>query len=189
MTQIIGINGRTEKTGGNNFSFVHNGVPTYDGKNGIRLTAYNQHDEPQLGELKITKNLERFAGPDAATFVFQIEAVLDGKNVYSNVTSLTFSGPMSQSVVITGIPVGAEVTVTEVYSGSRYETVSEPVQTAVILSPEEDDAPSEVIFTNDYDDTGKGGHGILNTFNATVSPEDPGEFVWDDWEKPDMNNA
>ncbi|MBQ8996171.1 MAG: leucine-rich repeat protein [Oscillospiraceae bacterium] len=189
LTQIIGINGRTEKTGGNNFSFVHNGVPTYDGKNGIRLTAYNQHNEPQLGELKITKNLERFAGPDAATFVFQIEAVLDGKNVYSNVTSLTFSGPMSQSVVITGIPVGAEVTVTEVYSGSRYETVSEPVQTAVILSPEEDDAPCEVVFINDYDDTGKGGHGILNTFNATVSPEDPGEFVWDDWEKPDMNNA
>ena len=163
-----------------------------------RASAEAENEPPtftnrkRLSSLKITKTLERFAGPDAATFVFEINGVVGGELVYSNVASLTFTGPGTKSVVIEGLAVGMEVTVTEVYSGSRYTGTTEPWTTTI---PEPEQAPAEVSFTNDYDDTGKGGHGILNEFKSVQNPsydaDDPDspEYIWDDWQKPNMNNG
>ena len=50
-------------------------------------------------------------------------------------------------------------------------------------------------FTNDYNGSGKGGHGILNEFktveNPDYDPTDPEspEYLWDEWTKPNMNNG
>ena len=163
-----------------------------------RASAEAENEPPtftnrkRLSSLKIIKTLEHFAGPDAATFVFEINGVVGGELVYSNVASLTFTGPGTKSVVIEGLAVGMEVTVTEVYSGSRYTGTMEP-RTTTILEPEQ--APAELSFTNDYDDTGKGGHGILNEFKSVQNPsydaDDPDspEYIWDDWQKPNMNNG
>ena len=106
--------------------------------------------------------------------------------------TLTFSKAGTQSVVLEGIPVGTEVTVTEDYNGSHYKVRTEP-QTAVIASTTE--PVVEVSFTNDYNGSGKGGHGILNEFktveNPDYDPTDPEspEYLWDEWTKPNMNNG
>ena len=163
----------------NNYRFTQTSTKS------VTLTAVNQTVPPPLGELEIVKTLSRFAASETATFVFQIEGVKDGKTVYSNVTTLDFTGPGTKSVVVEGIPVGAQVTVTEVYSGARYKLTSEESQQTVILSPEVEGAPASVTFTNDYGDSGKGGHGILNTFDAV---EDGEGYAWDEWQKPPMNN-
>ena len=119
------------------------------------------------GELTITKTLTRWHDAGPATFVFQVEGVDDiGNTVYSNVTTLDFDAAGTRSVTLHGVPVGAKVTVTEVYSGSSYQLMTEKEQETVVLSPEAEGAPAGVSFTNDYDVTNEGGHGILNRYDA-----------------------
>ena len=55
--------------------------------------------------------------------------------------------------------------------------------TATILAP--DEGTAEVEFSNTYDGTGTGGHGILNSFTAQQGEDG---YSWGGWEKPDMNN-
>jgi hypothetical protein len=117
----------------------------------------------RFGNLSITKTLQSYEGSEPATFVFSIEAVLDGETVYSNVAALNFTSAGQQEVLIEDqIPVGAEVTVTEVYSGSRYTVTSETQQTVTIGTP--DEGTASVAFTNTYSGANKGGHGIINHF-------------------------
>ncbi len=122
--------------------------------------------ELRLGSLEIVKTLlahESLGGHgerEKATFVFSIEAMLDGERVYSDVAALTFSDAGSQSLLIEGIPVGAEVTVTEVYSGSSYELTAEGVRSAVIAA----DQVVSVSFENEYTWEDRSGSGIQNHF-------------------------
>ena len=140
------------------------------------------------GNLEITKILSNFESSEPATFVFDITASA-GKNsegqdivVYTNVASLTFTGPDTKSVLLTGIPVGATVTVTEVYSGARY--VAEVTEQTAVIQPADSQTPASVSFTNSYDNTGPGGHGILNSFTAVQSGDG---YDWGGW-KTDLNN-
>ncbi len=112
------------------------------------------------GSLEIVKTLQAYETKDPATFVFDVEAVLDGNVVYSNVVSITFTEAGQKKTILEGIPVGAEVTVEEVYSGASYTLVSEGTQTATIVANE----VASVAFTNDYDETNRGGGSVTNHF-------------------------
>ena len=107
-----------------------------------------------------------------ATFVFQVEATkLDvdastsepAEVVYSNVVALTYTGPGTQSVVIEDIPAGADVTITEIYTGASYQLKAGAVnpQTTKIIA----DKTVEVTFENTNNDGLNGGSSIVNAFS------------------------
>jgi len=112
------------------------------------------------GSLEIVKELLTYETSDTAIFVFDVKAEREGRTVYSNVVSLSFTEPGQKHVLIDNLPVGAEVTVTEVYSGSSYRLVTPAVGTATITAAE----IASVTFVNDYDERQNGGHGITNHF-------------------------
>ncbi len=115
----------------------------------------------RYGALEITKRLASYETKDPATFVFSVEAKLKDKTVYSDVVSLTFTAPGEKKTLIEKIPVGAQVTVTEVYSGAVYEPTVSAEQTAVI----EAEQAANVTFENDYNETHKGGGSVVNRFD------------------------
>lgn len=116
----------------------------------------------QYGSVKIVKTLEGYDGSHGpAVFVFDVEVELDGKNVYSNVVTIVFDKPGVEQLLVEGIPVGARVTVTEVYSGACYTLVTDKTKTVTISAAQE---ILTVSFTNRYDERPNGGHGITNHF-------------------------
>lgn len=119
------------------------------------------------GQLEIVKTLLAYETSAPATFVFRIDWEEDGKP-RSDVRTLTFTAPGVRSLLVDDLPVGATVTVTEVYSGAVYTIVGSGEQTAVI----EADKTARVEFTNDYDenDHPNGGGSITNRF--TYDKED-----------------
>jgi hypothetical protein len=119
----------------------------------------------QYGTLELRKTLTSYSNSNPGTFVFQIEGQLDGQTVYSDVVSMTFSGPGTQSLTLDRMPAGAEVTVTEVYSGAGYRLTSEQSQT-VVISPS---GTNLVEFINDYDGSRRTGYGIDNDFTYDPS--------------------
>lgn len=127
--------------------------------------------EKQDGSLEIIKDLLTYEDSHDAIFVFQIEAVLDGQLVYSDVVTMNFSAPGEQRKLIEGIPVGAVVTVTEVYSGAGYTLVAGPDGPVTITA----DSVASVTFTNDYDYSENEGHGITNHFTYDL---ENGEWIW-----------
>lgn len=131
-----------------------------------------------FGDLVIEKTLTSYnATLGSADFVFQVDAEKDMKIVYSDVVSLSFDAPGTRTAKITHIPAGAQVTVTEVYSGASYQLTSSETQTAVILA---DDAVS-VSFENEYNDHLNGGSSVVNHFIAN-------DGNWD-WEQQRDNSG
>ncbi len=137
-----------------------------------------------FGELLIIKNLpdyeyvledgEELKTP--VTFVFEVVAKnpKTGEVVFNYVTSMTFDAQGTQQELIKRIPVGSEVTVTEVYSGASYKP--EPEDSDVVdgliikaLLSEDDDEPDDntatAEFTNKYEPSQKHGYGIKNEFS------------------------
>ena len=118
----------------------------------------------RFGPLEIVKSLQALEMSEPATFVFSVEAVLDGENVYSDVVTITFTEPGEQAVLIEDkIPVGAEVTVTEVYSGAVYTVLTDVSQTVTIAA----DQVVGVEFINNYSRTEHGGGSVVNHFDHT----------------------
>lgn len=127
----------------------------------------------RLGNLKINKALDEYNETlGGATFVFQVEATkLDvdastdktAEVVYSNVVALTYTGPGTQSVIIEDIPAGADVTITEIYTGASYQLKEGAVnpQTTKITA----DNTVEVTFENTNNDGLNGGSSIINAFS------------------------
>ncbi|MBE6009928.1 MAG: Cna B-type domain-containing protein [Lachnospiraceae bacterium] len=123
----------------------------------------------EFGDLEITKTVEPYEDNTDATFVFSVVATVAGIEdpVYENIVALTFDGPGSKTASLIGeIPVGADVTVTEVYGGADYEIVGDLTANTTIVSNEDEAAPASVEFTNTYDDTLNHGYGVLNKFAA-----------------------
>lgn len=134
----------------------------------------------RFAALRIDKELLSFYTGSPATFVFTVEATLNGRTVYSNALSMTFNGPGTQSeLVVDKIPVGAEVVVTEVYSGNTYRPSadSSTVQTLVLnnIGPEDAGFSNIASFQNEYDGTGRNGTGITNHFEYA---DDGAGLVW-----------
>lgn len=125
-----------------------------------------------LGDLLIQKTLESYNETlGSALFVFQVEAVKGGETVYSDVVSLCFDKPGEKTILVKDIPAGAEVTVTEVYSGASYEIITEPEQSVVILPKDHADAPARVEFMNRYQGGLIPGSGVINHFSYNGSTE------------------
>ena len=75
--------------------------------------------KPRYGDLRITKTLNGHFGTKPAMFVFDVKAELNDKTVFSDVITLKFTEDGTKSAtLVKRIPIGAKVTVTEVYSSS-----------------------------------------------------------------------
>ena len=138
--------------------------------------------ELRYGSLEIIKTLEAYnATLGGADFIFSVEAVRQGKTVYSDVVSLSFDGPGTKRVLIDRLPAGSLVTVTEVYSGSCYVLTSPGSQDTQIQA----DQVSQAAFSNTYDEENNGGSSIVNRFIYTpedtegeASPEEESSGTW-----------
>lgn len=116
----------------------------------------------RYGDLEIQKTLNTYnATLGGATFIFQVEAEKDGI-IYSDVFSIVFDRAGTRSVKTGKIPAGADVKVTEVYTGASYELKTDAEQTRTILA----DETVSAAFTNDYDERLSGGTSIVNHFKA-----------------------
>ena len=127
--------------------------------------------EANNGDLKIIKNVSN-PGPDPVNFVFEVTWKDKSNNDVTKVVTMTFKGDTRKEyTLVNTVPIGTEVTVTEVHSGIGYTAVTGP-QTVTIQAPAAATAGGEtaavrnvVEFTNDHTGPG-GGHGILNRFTA-----------------------
>lgn len=117
--------------------------------------------EEKEGSILITKTLENWNETSKeCTFVFEITGTKDGKTVYSNVAAISFNAENhgSNTVEVKGIPIGAEVTVTEVYSGGYSQTSVTPEPQIVVA-----DQTIQFDFSNKYDEYRKT-YGVENQF-------------------------
>lgn len=145
-----------------------------------RIFSLKMDQKNRFGDLIIRKTLNTYSEIQGdVTFVFDIQATLDGKLVYSNVEALIFDGPGPREIRVSHLPAGAEVTVTEVYSGASYKLTSDPTQTATIIAEGMEGYPVSVSFTNDYDEKIEGGHGVINKFS-----HDGEKWNWEQDETP-----
>lgn len=130
--------------------------------------------EMQYGKLTINKQLLGYnALAGEGYFVFQIEGEKDGVK-YSNVASITMTASGDASVTVSGIPVGMQVTVTEVYSGGSYEAAGNTAAETTVIA-DQAGGGAGVSFENEYNDKLIPGTGVLNQFTA---PEDNGDWGW-----------
>ncbi len=126
----------------------------------------------RLGRLEIVKTLESYESKSPATFVFRIDASLEDGWTYSDVVGLDFSAPGQQRYVVENLPVGAKVTVTEIYSGATYELTTEASVDTVI----EAENMVQAAFTNTYSRKNRDGHGVTNGFTY-----DGEAWQWNAW--------
>lgn len=151
---------------------------TMPGNNDSVVTFTNNYIE--LGDLKVIKDLLSYETGSDASFEFRIVAKLNGEKVYEDVMMMTFNKACEQFDVLEGkIPVGAEVTVTEVYEGSDYKLNGAGEKKTTIIPRSQGTA--EVSFANDYDGTITHGYGINNKYtnnNGTweVEQQDDSSF-------------
>ena len=144
----------------------------------------------RFGDLKIVKTLNTFAGPDPASFVFEIKWN-DGTKDEIRYAEITFTDSGTREYVLEKvIPVGAQVAVTEEHSGLQYSLKSS-AETATIAAEEEITAGNAqlatVSFTNDHTGPG-GGYGVTNRFTAEKdgTAEDKATYQWE--KKPDSGS-
>lgn len=128
------------------------------------IASIKPEQKPAFGDLEIRKELTTYNSNSPVTFVFEIEATLNGETVYSDVVGLTFSKAGVRTARIEGkIPVGADVTVTEVYSGSSYKVEGNDTRKLVIIP--KDEGTSQATFENKFDEHNRKGYGIVNKFS------------------------
>ena len=158
--------------------------------NGGYEWAYNVVVNPKhstsyrYGSLRIVKNLTDYETGNPATFVFQVESSYadDAERVgaaftYSDVAVLNFTGPGRQEIVLEDVfPIGATVTVEEVYSGSVYAPTAgtASLQNAVIQVDAAENDTVTVLFTNEYNNSGNSGGSVVNSFES--NPD--GGWTW-----------
>lgn len=138
----------------------------------------------RYGSLQIEKNLLEYENSGPVTFVFEVVARwkdhINGDGVdreWRDVISMDFTKAESKYRLIEKLPVGAVVTVTEIYSGAAYEPVGEDGRDPFVQSTtiEKAEQTFEVSFANTYNERHTGGHGITNNF-AYNEAED--RWIW-----------
>lgn len=140
--------------------------------------------DSRYASLEIVKGISTYGAP--ASFVFEVEASLEGRVVYGDIVTLSFdeNSRGDKSVLLEDkIPAGADVTVTEVYSGAAYSLVGITVSAvggempegtsyttdlasgrAVVTAISAGDQVSRITFTNDYNGSGNSGGAVINHF-------------------------
>lgn len=108
-------------------------VPNSAAQNGRWMpdvTIYTKHGaKPRYIDLQIVKKLPRYlAGEDSVTFVYEISYKDEAGQVQVMYESISFSGPSANGketrIIVDRIPVGVDVTVTEIYAGYAYDLTS-----------------------------------------------------------------
>lgn len=141
---------------------------------------------PRFGSIQIRKALDSYNETlGSASFIFSVEALKDGRTVYSDVVSLIFDGPGTRTLTVEGIPAGAQVTVTEVYSGASYEVTGSQTQTVTVESSRE----NAVSFTNAYSGEKQGGTSIVNHFDYTEPGQEGGDGKWTPEQQEDSSHV
>ena len=160
--QIVCVPTKVLANGSIAASTVEDGTWKYDQQIVLKMSV-----EPATGKIRINKTLTGHTGDEEVVCIFQVDAYYDNKLYSSEVYSVTFDGNGNKSLVIEGLPIGATVNVTEVYSGANYKaTVSAPGSVTVSGSQ-----MVSVDFENTRDNERSGG-GITNHFTYQVNGGD-----------------
>ncbi len=125
--------------------------------------AIKSEAEQRYGYLRIDKTLASFnESLGAASFVYDVEATLDGELIFSNVYSLNMYDADEDSIWIADsegfpiLPADAEVTVTEVCTGASYKMTASSYSCAedgrANINIIQADKTIVASFTNDYND-------------------------------------
>lgn len=137
------------------------------GENAVTLKP-EQHE--RFGDLIIKKTLDKLntTSSTKATFVFQIDLTKEDGTTLRKVEAIDFTAGGTESVKLTGLPAGATVKVSEVYSGASYTLTSDATVETQITANDEysaEGAPTaEVSFINKADGRTNGGYGVVNHF-------------------------
>lgn len=138
--------------------------------------------EPLYGDIRINKSVLDFWGDESATFVYHLVGTTPKGDAYDNYASITW--PEETFTIVTHIPAGTELTVTEIDPGPRFEQVPPDYSAeATIVSSAAVKANkgkiAEVSFANKPNGSGKGGHGIQNNFEL-VPEGSSWQWKWND---------
>lgn len=136
---------------------------------GTNAIALKPEQTERFGSLEITKDLinHHVTMGEKATFVFQIDVTTLKGKTESRQIALTFDGYGSKSAVIENIPAGAEVVVTEIYSGAGYEIVGDGTVNTTIVA----DDMAEAGFQNQHNGNSNGGYGVVNNFKLNENDQ------------------
>ena len=147
------------------------------------LKAYMKPQQEAYADLWIEKTLSDYHGNSNAVFVFRVDAVLDGKNVYSKAFSVLFSRDVVSGVrytVAKNVPIGATVTVEETYQGSSCTPVGQTVYTGVMTEnglKVGETLFQPIPFVNEGSGS-NGGGGIENTYTYQESQAGGSSGSW-----------
>ena len=175
LPQIICVPTKISLDGSKVVSTAEEGTWVYDQQITLKMDV-----DPALGSIKIEKTLKGHTGDEEVVCVFQVDVyypATDTDPYSSEVYSAAFKADGGKSLKIDGLPIGAKVIVTEVYSGANYTlAVSSPKSQEVTVLG---DGTASVSFTNERDNDRTGG-GVTNHFTYQVNE---GEGRWD-WTTP-----
>ena len=130
---------------------------TVDGEDQAEIKIENQQ---LYGDLEVTKTVSVFKAEGPTTFVFRVTWEYKGVT-HSEVLALTFDAAGVKTAPFVGkIPVGAKVTVEEIYYGASYT----PVGPTTVNTEIKSDETATAAFENKYDDKLPEGYGIMNEF-------------------------
>lgn len=152
--------------------------------------------KPRNGELKITKTLNKYLDEskandysEPATFVFDVigrkTADENSEIIYRRQIAMSFKNQETQTEVLDDIRIGTFIWVEEIYKGAHYGGSSNttfPIEIKAKSTTDTNEGDSvsaetvaEAVFTNNDDETHRGGHGIENRFEFD---KETGTWQW-----------
>lgn len=174
--QLVAVPGKPQYDSNNSYIVKNNTADSVPWSYTVPMTLKVAYEEQET-ELEIVKSIDTYETKDPATFVFDVEATFEGKNIYSNVETIVFDKPGMKVCKVKGLPVGAEVTVTEIYEGAVYELDTTTTAKEQKITLAADTLANKVEFDNDYNNRYHGGGSVKNEFTKTTT--DKGNGVYD----------
>ncbi len=134
------------------------------GEKGTTYTITNT----AYGKVQLKKTLDSYNETlGGAMFVFDVKATLENEVIFNDVFTTDFKAPGTQTIDIGNFPVGTEITVEEVYSGSSYQlSGSNNTQKLTIQLNTEGTGVVDVLaeYINTYNDKLVPGAGVRNHY-------------------------
>lgn len=134
------------------------------GEKGTTYTITNT----AYGKVQLKKTLDSYNETlGGAMFVFDVKATLENEVIFNDVFTTDFKAPGTQTIDIGNFPVGTEITVEEVYSGSSYQlSGSNKTQELTIQLNTEGTGVVDVLaeYINTYNDKLVPGAGVRNHY-------------------------
>ena len=108
----------------------------------------------KLGTITISKTIQHYETSNPVTFVYSVDAVKNSQTIYSDIVSITQETAGTKTTSLNDVPIGANITVREVYNG-RWYTLSTPDTVNITLTDQNNSQTAS--FTADYNYQGFGG--------------------------------